>query len=428
MESKPPRTCDRCGKTCSTSWNLQRHLARASPCVRKSEVAAAYQCACGLSYVHEPSLRRHQRACRPPGLVIEQGTRVVNSSNVQVHNGSNIQMHLNMGWPEAWGAPPAVIPHPFDPPSCTIPLDLLLRALDTGDRAGAGAETDPDALVRFLMKLVKALHESPQERNLYLSTNRADQVIARVPTRWQIAGLGDSIKLLLETLLDGMGGAEQLASPAVRAVTAGVREGCATQREQVVRRLRAPLSAHLEDLRAGGETWLGAVSPEAGARRPRYAGRANNAPLSAAAVAAALEQALGLYDAMPMEPQALAKRAVHTFARLMITGHPENITTLAVGRGALTHLAAGWQAEPVETAAARLFARMADLLEAYLRALAAEEAPPALLAALAGHLADARPALEAEEVATQEILGQFTRAANRFEPLRLVAEGAASAE
>ena len=408
--------CERCGKVCSSSWNLAQHRSRQTPCTIETAGLQEFRCKCEKLYKTLFNLQRHKKSCevclepKLPAQPPQSGQQIVgNQVGGNLVCGNFVQMVQVVGWPEKWGPPPAP-PRPFEPPGFELTPAMLERAFAKSRVGGQ----DPATVARTYAALLEELHASPQERNMYLSPKRADQALVYQPPysdsaqRWQLRGLQGAIA----TAFDGISAQLECASacaPHLRARAADACEGFAAHREQVLRTSCAPLAAHLENLRLGGEeVWT--VGGEGGAGPVNLFGREYNGHLLAESLPASLETALGLYApgdwATLPDPAAAAQRAVHVFARLMLSGQPGNLTVRAdadPGR-VRVHTAGGWQPLAAAEAATRLFRRMGELLQRYLAAASS----PAL-APLAEYLGRSFEALAAQ--AGQGLLSHYVRAA-----------------
>ena len=281
-------------------------------------------------------------------------------------------------------------------------------------------EQEPAAIARLYAALLEDLHADPLERNMYLSHKRADQALVYQPERWQLRGL----KSAVGAAFDGISAQLECAgvhAPHLHAQVADARKGFAAHREQVVANSCAPLAAHLENLRtfAGEGVWQCGVTDKSG--RTELFGHEFSGHLLVAAIATALEAALGLYGnpswvgMASQEADEVARRAVFVFARQMLGGRPSNLTAAADPADSARvriFTASGWQAVPAAEAAGRLFARMVTLLSRFLATLinSAPDAARETWTPLAAHLAARSEELAIRESREQELLAHYVRA------------------
>ena len=347
---------------------------------------------------------------------VTNGDHSVTQVDKSATNNNIVQMIQVSGWPEKWGEAPAP-PRPFDPPGFELTPAMLERAF-AKCRIG---EPEPAAIARLYAALLEDLHADPHERNMYLSPKRADQALVYLPERWQLRGLKNAVGAAFDGISAQMECAGVFA-PHLHAQVADARKGFAAHREQVLRTSCAPLAAHLENLRAGEGVWLCGAAGTAGqsglARgfARELFGNEFNGHLPPAAIATALESALGLYgpaDWPHLDAAETARRAVFVFARQMLGGRPGNLTVAADpadAGGVRIFTAAGWQAVPAAEAAGRLFGRMAALLRKYLGVVAGSAAVRETWEPLTAHLVAHGDALIAREEREQELLAHYVRA------------------
>jgi hypothetical protein len=321
------------------------------------------------------------------------------------------------GWPERW--PVVAPPRPITAQNFTIPFDVLLRALAANaERADACRGGDPTAVAALLVEVVRLLHADPQERNMYLSPNRADQVLVYVPERWRTLPLRDGISLALARAADGLADTLPLIAPPLQGVAQAARDGFQAKRDEVVERSRGAMAAHLEDLAAlarcgeSGAGWLGDLAGQPEVEQPRVFGDERFGHLPVPALVAALELDTGVYCAADLEAAgvpAVAQRAVVVFGRALLAGHPENLTVLLAPARAHVHTARGWR-PTTEAAAARSQAlSFAALLARYLAM------PGAELFAEVGHYLEREGGRVADLVGeSRELLSQYARAAAAY--------------
>lgn len=432
--------CEKCGKTFESRRNLERHLARTRPCgptLEVVEVKGGVHCCrdCGGLFSRSDSLTRHKKICpaaprggdgpepRPP--IVQNIQNVQNNITVFAPVTTNhvtttilavgagaVASCAPAGWPPGWAAPlgrPAPFPSDF-----TIPLEVLRRALPSDVREmEACRRGEPMAIAALMVEIVRHMHADPKERNMYLNPKRADQVLVYIPERWQVRPLLEAVGLVFDHVAGEIAEALPLADPPLLRLAHAAREGFHAKRDEVVRRSCKAMSAHLADITAlaqsgAGATWLGDAGDNKEARRSF--GRESRAHLTKAALVDNLERSLEVYAAEDVRPEQLpflARKALITYARLLLAGRATNLTVAALeGETACVWGGRRWEAGP----AGSLAERQADaMLLSLAEWLGACEAPH--FAALTAHLVENRGALAREEGGRRELLAQYARAA-----------------
>lgn len=174
-----------------------------------------HRCDCGKIYAYSSGLSRHRKTClrvgrpprpaeekemaeppAPPNIIIQHNAAVniQNTVNILAVGGAAKGMP---GWPVKW--PVLDPPRPYAPPSFTITVEILRRAIAArAVNSEACLRGDPAAVATLLVEIVKMLHTDQYERNMYLNPSRADQVLVFVPDRWTTISLREAISLTLE--------------------------------------------------------------------------------------------------------------------------------------------------------------------------------------------------------------------------------------
>lgn len=438
--------CEKCERVFEDRAHLARHEARKTPC----QITPAHQCACGRRYAHPSGLYRHRKNCagicapaaasRPtqPAQPAQSGPPAQHITIHNVHNGpvmlvqnsgalvqnSGI-MQANVmamaggaatlpGWPKKW--PPQPLPRPFDPPRFTITLEMLRRAMAAGTSDPAAClRGEPVAVAALLVEIVKSVHElSPADRNMYLDPSRADQVLVYVPERWEVRPLLDAIRLIFGRVIGELAEALPGVSKQHQDMARGAGEGYRKRQEEVVKRSRIAMAAHLKNLqiRTGeASCWMGEPSPDAPAELREF-GTERHGQLTGLEVVAHLENALQVYNAQDYaehKAEDMAQMALNLFARLQLRGQPGNLTALLVGDGnALVHTRAGWRRVAAAQVAAQQVRSLAQVVAMYI-----ESAAPDYMRPLAEYLRENAAELAAEEAGRLELLTQYSRAAER---------------
>lgn len=323
------------------------------------------------------------------------------------------------GWPSSWAAPQTP-PLPF-PSSLTIPLEMLRRAMPSSVQETAACQRgDPKAVAALLVRIVRQVHTDPQARNIYLNPKRADQVLVYIPERWEVRPLLEAVGLVLDHVAEEIENVMQRASPPVRVVAQGARIALQARRNEVVRSSRGAMTAHLENMGAlardgEGGCWLGEVTTRA--IKTRTLGNEWTGHLTCGAVVDNIERSLGVFekqDLVGASLAVLARRMLLTYARLLLTGRPENLVVASHTQGgtACVHASHGWQHETAAGAAQRQAAAMLAALVEWFEVAEAAGAPH--LAPLADYIKTHQTELAAEEGEKQEILERYARAAAAY--------------
>lgn len=469
---KSDKACVRCGKVFDHPYRLRDHLARKTPCdpiippEQRVHQEGTKECAyCGRRFTTSAAKCRHQKkscraalhtreevtdlrrrveelettasqpaqaACQPPQAAcqtqnIQNNTTVFApvtiTTNVVAPVTTNIVAigagaQKPPGWPVGW-AIPAAPPQPF--PTClTIPLEVLRRAVPTDARdVEACRRGEPGALAALMVGIVRHLHTDPRGRNMYLNPKRADQVLVYIPERWEVRPLLEAVGLVFDQVAEELEEALPLAEAPLKGVAQAAHDGFHAKRGEVVRCSRDAMAAHLENMarlaRSGdeGESWLGlAAGP---AKKLRGFAKESHSHLTPATLADNLERSLGVFseaDLAKEPPRVQARRALVTYARLLLAGRPDNLTVAAL-EGETVYVWEGlqWKAEAAKEKAHQQAERMLEMLLLWLGKCREGEAQH--LAVLAGHIETYREELAAEEGARRELLTQYAKAAQR---------------
>jgi hypothetical protein len=348
----------------------------------------------------------------------------VTTTNVLAIGANTIAAGGPPGWPQGW-APPPTPPLPFAA-SLTIPLDVLKRALPTGEHEKAACQRgEPGAVAALMVEIVRHLHADPQRRNMYLNPKRADQVLVYIPERWEVRPLLEAVDHVFSDLADGIGSSLQKVAPPMRVLAVAARDGFQLKRTEVVRRSRSAMAAHLENMgtiaRNGeGGSWLGDVGEGTPGGSLVVFGHERGGHLTCDALVDNLERSLGVFDTQGLESAdmpVVARRALLTYARLLLTGRPENLTVAShePGGAACVHTPWGWRQEAAGAAARQQAAAMLQSIADYLEVAKAPHFAP-LGAHITSHLED----LAHEEGEAQEILARYAGAAERHHGLAWV--------
>ena len=348
---------------------------------------------------------------------------VSNTTNIQTNIVSSAYIYCGPerdspfpnGWPPKW-PPLAVAPRPFRPPSFTISLDILRRALaSNAGSAGAFRRGDPAAVAALFTEIVRLIHADPRERNIYMNPQRADQVLVYVPERWEVMTLVEGIRFMMDHAVDELDEAMSKADPHLQSLAAGAQAGFRARKDEVVQNSRGAICAHLENMRTlhGTECWLGGI-PDGDEPLPRMFCAERHGHIRAAALVSTLEDVLGLADGSAVPEPALpaaARRALTAFARMLLAGHPENLTAVLLNlETALVHTPWGWKERPAAGAAAELAAALIANLVDFIRA----QPGPTPLAPVAAYLEANAAAMAGEEGRLLGILGRYSAAAERY--------------
>jgi hypothetical protein len=296
------RQCPFCHRLYASSSALSHHVAnacKARPAARGqvTEIAEVKDQLQKLAVLVEEHLVVSRSSDRPAA----SATNIQNMANAQlvvnnapvamIQNVTNIQNTTNVqnnilclgvppallapGWPVKW-PPPAVAPNSFRPLSFTITLDVLRRAIASSEKdAGACLRGEPAAVAGLLVEIVKLVHADPLERNIFLSPNRADQVLVYVPERWELITLLEGIRRILSHVAAELASALPLMGAQCRELASCAQKGFRDQEGEVVKSSRGAMTAHLENMRVralNSGCWLGELSGAQGVERPRKFG------------------------------------------------------------------------------------------------------------------------------------------------------------
>lgn len=446
-----PVDCQRCGSAFSDQAHLARHMGRQNPCG-----GGCFRCGCGRSYAHRSSLGRHRRGCASQGgenqprykstkFLEEPKTKErdeggdekdaptphITINNIGVQGSVNVTNILAMGdvvaplpgWPAKW--PIYAAPRPFHAPNIAITLDTLRRAVRDVRDVAACLRGDPAAVANLLVKIIREIHANPRQRNIYLNPNRADQVLVYVPERWEVLTLLDGIRLTLGHVAKELATAPPLDDAHLLGLAQVAGKEFREQPGAIVKSSRGAMVAHLASLRlqpqSSGASWLG--EPDEGEPvQLREFGREGYGHLTPDHILAALERDLGIYSAPDYEAKdeaTTARFALVVVARMVLYGHPENLTAVMLSeQDTMVRGADGWEICPTSLAAAKLARSTAKLAAAFIRLHV--EGPnfggPEIWShwrPLAAYLDRNADELAAGEAASPEILAQYSHAAER---------------
>jgi hypothetical protein len=221
------KTCDKCGKVFDLPCRLQAHSRRKTPCdvIVSPAPTKPYTCTqCGRNFASRQGLSRHKKeACKivrddkaRGGLqeqLVQQNEKIDKLTKLveQIIERPTISHTNNMNNTNNIAV---VNIHPWDSGRpITLDMGQIAAAFteNTRLREYAGM-SDADMATRaiglpyvidLLMDLTKRAHEDPAGRNVYLSPNRADQVLAWMKDgHWEVLPL----QTVTRTILDDVSG------------------------------------------------------------------------------------------------------------------------------------------------------------------------------------------------------------------------------
>ncbi len=431
--------CPKCQKLFSRRDSLKRHLEKKKPCVDDPKLliepmeSNTHRCEhCQKKFESVQSKRRHERqfcsqkssnedptppnndnlqqeisvlktqiAClltakatsevtteKPPqrlrnanivvnGPVIHSNGPVFHADKMQ-NNMINVDSSVALaGWPPKWPAP-MVPPNLFEPCGYVISMNLLSRVLlKLGeDKTEACRRGDPKAISDLLVEIIRQVHADPQERNIYLSPERSDQVLVHVPNRWKPQTLKEAIKFMFEHVLGEISSLPIATLPmGIQQLTTKAKEGFAKQKVAIVQTSQGALSAHLKGLQAllredRPDESLLAWSAQAG---PRRFGHERLDHLMLEEVIGWLEVTTGIYTPEDITRENMAeitKKLLAAFVRKVVTGHAENVTIapLAGNEKALVYTLRGWEERSAQVAGTELAHKMLEVMIQFLEA------------------------------------------------------------
>lgn len=390
-------SCENCSKVFRDSVTLRRHQNRKVKCTSDRK----HKCVqCQKSFSHASTLSRHARRCLPhaeekseaqhPTIIVN-----INTTNNVSHTGGDvkiIQMPQSgasiemLGWPKNWPAPD-VVPRAFIPPSYTITVDVLQKALlqctsTQIDGCLAGANADLACLLTEVMKLV---HAEPQNRNIFLDPNRADQVMVYIPERWQTYTLTHAIGIMFGRVVGTLLEAEETSGDSrVRALIEQLIHTYSNQRS-VVSESRKPMSAHLSNLSSQAKSgdWaegaLDAWAAPGSGTDLRFFGEETRLPIPIRETVQRFELMLGVSTEADLAPEQYSHYVTamaHEFSRLFTRCGLVNLTVLPSAAGAVSvHTPRGWEELPADEAGDRLARHVLTRLRGYIRAHEAGATP-----------------------------------------------------
>jgi hypothetical protein len=287
--------CQNCHKTFRDAYNLRRHQSRTSPCEVKVEIhEASISCQyCDKHFTSKQSLNRHIRQiCKKDEnsefstdiseqpsaeiisglqaqieeltslLKIQAGPTVSNTSNI-TKNTTNITINtlnqLNQN--------NAVNIYPWDGARC-INIDFkmiqevfaenvkLREYTSMGEYGMATPLTARPYVTELFMELIKRAHAEPAGGNIYLSPNRADQVLVlNKHSQWEVIPFSEATKILLDDVTSWMKLAvlshEMLKTLPMEAQSALACAGMhyEYEPEEYLKLIKTPMAAHLTNCR-----------------------------------------------------------------------------------------------------------------------------------------------------------------------------------
>ena len=233
--------CDKCGATFTTKQKMQRHLERKRPCEpviyvddqTSDESTNSNRCKyCGRTYSRPDSLKRHTTTCR---IATGQESKDQIYENIIRKQEERFREELakrdallatfSARLEQLTAAQDARADAAADAPVCLAGFDnadririspaLVTAAFSDNLRLieycqmAEGDRVDPERAAPFvmetLMDLIRRVHKSPVHRNIYLSSNRADQVMVcvgdardRAEEKWEVRSLLDVVRILFD--------------------------------------------------------------------------------------------------------------------------------------------------------------------------------------------------------------------------------------
>lgn len=424
--------CKNCERTFKDGAHLRRHLARVVPCTKSSNTPPSYICkACGKTYLYKSGLYKHSQTCAPRAVNNTTQNSLATTTvvqNIHIHAptvignisaiGTQIHNERLPGWPAKWPQPPH-LPHPFDPASFIISYELLQQAAARAGDIPACCRGDPGAIAKLFVELMKLIHENPDNRNIYLNPDRCDQVLVYVPHRWAIMSLCDALCATFDHVYRELKEIASLAPEDTQALVHAAQKSLDTKKSNIINCATPAMSAHLRNLSTRlatplEEKWLGDLAGVLESQRPlRRFCYETHAHMMGAPTISAFEIALQVYrdtDVTVASMPVLARRLILTYAKMVLSGHPENLTVILAGDVAYVHSYAGcWEATPISDAAARQTRAFAEFAASYIELQRSK-----LLAPIAAYIRAHIDELAAEEGTSRALLTQYAAEAERY--------------
>lgn len=437
-----PHACTACNRTFATRQAKSRHVqesCKASQAQNKKtekldqKVQALQQRVAELLQQKKSSEAVGPQNYQATNLIVNNGpviqtTNNDNSRNILNDNSKNMTVNQQIanflpapvplpGWPAKW-PPPLVDPRPFSTSSCAVELSELRQAaarLDATETA-ACSNGEPRAVSALLMEVIRQLHENPEQRNIYLSPDRGDQVLVFVPRQWLLKPLQEATHHIFKQVVKELADLPMQGNTKEQCLAAGARDGFEKKPQAVVQTSNIAMTAHLKNLeallRVPGQQRLEEAAWMAGDEPPRRFCNEAFGHIKLESTLYAMEIDAGVNDAKDVVEERCAeqaRRAIYSLARQVLRWKAKNQTAVQVTDSkALIHTYNGWEERPAAEVGEKLFRRFAQVTVDYVEGDVATPLRP-----LGRYITQHIDALAAEERESLTLLSQYSQQAER---------------
>lgn len=320
------------------------------------------------------------------------------------------------GWPTKWPLP-LIDPKPFTASSCAVELSEFQQAAARLGAAEAAAcrKGEPRAVSALLMEVLRRLHEDPEQRNIYLSPDRGDQVLVFVPRQWSLKPLQEATYHIFDQVVKELADLPMQGNPKEQNLAAGAKEGFEKKPQVVVQTSNTAMTAHLKNmealLRAPGQQRL-EDAWTAGDEPPRQFCHEAFGHIKLESTLYTMESDAGVNgekDVVEARYAEQARQAIYSLSRQVLRWKAKNQTAVrATKETALVRTHEGWEERPAAEVSEKLFRRFAEVAVSYVEGPVATPLRP-----LGRYIAEHIDELAAEEKESLAMLDQYSQQAER---------------
>ncbi len=323
------------------------------------------------------------------------------------------------GWPTKW-PPPLVDPKPFASPS-GVEVDELRQA---AARLGP-AETDacrkgePRAVSALLMEVLRRIHSSPEQRNIYLSPDRGDQALVFVLRQWLLKPLQEATHHIFEQVVKELMDLPMQGNPVEENLMVGAKDGFEKKPQAVVQTSNIAMTAHLKNmealLRVPGQQVLTSEDTTwtAGDEPPQLFCHEAFGHIKLESTLYTMEHDAGINsseDVVEARCAEQARQAIYSLARQVLRWKAKNQTAVqTTERMALIYTYRGWEEHPATEVSEKLFRRFAKVVASFVDGPVATPLKP-----LGEYITRHIDKLAANERSNPALLRQYSLQADRI--------------